>query len=533
MNLLGFPLLSLVLWTPAIGALLLLLLPAGRGILHRWVAMAASGTTLALAIAAAFFVITGPYGPFGPNGSVDGPPMQLVDRLAWLPSWGASYVVGVDGLNLWLMLLTAFLTPFALATTWSRTTKSSRAMLALLLAAETAFLGTFLVQDLLLFYIFFEASLIPMVFLVGMWGGHGRTQAAMRLFLYTFSGSVLMLIGIIALYVLHRDAMAALTPGYPGTFDLSQIVADLRSGAFQLTPVAERLLFGAFFAAFAVKLALWPLHTWVPAAYGAAPTPVAIMLAAVMAKFGTYGLIRFNLTLFPNAAEWAAPAVGILAVIGIIYAAIVAFAQTDLQKLIAYASVSHMNFIVLGIFSLTAVGLSGAVFQMVSHGLITALLLVAVWVLYERREIRELSSFGGLWKVMPAYGGLTLVALLAVAGLPGLMGFIGEFAIMQGAFTSSVLGWPYAVGAALGVVLAAVYALRWFRTAFMGPVENSANQSLPDLTRRERILMGGLTAAVVAGGLFPNLLLGPMRGSVAGVVAYLEPVVAAVARIAL
>jgi NADH-quinone oxidoreductase subunit M len=307
-------------------------------------------------------------------------------------------------------------------------------------------------------------------------------------------------------------------------------VADMRSGAFQLTPIAERLLFAAFFAAFAIKLALWPLHTWVPDAYGAAPTPAAIMLAAVMAKFGTYGLIRFNLTLFPNAAEWAAPAIAALAVVGIIYAAIVAFAQTDIQRVVAYASISHMNFIVLGIFALNATGISGAIFQMVAHGITTALLLVAVAVLYERRAIRELSSFGGLWKVMPAYGGLTLLALLAAAGLPGLMSFVGEFTIMQGVFTSTVLGWPYAAGAAVGVILAAIYTLRWFRVGFMGEVENSANQGLPDLTRRERLVMGALAVVVVAGGLFPNLLLTPARGSIAGVVAYLEPVLAAAAR---
>ncbi|NTU78610.1 MAG: NADH-quinone oxidoreductase subunit M [Chloroflexales bacterium] len=533
MNLLSFPLLSLVLWTPAFGALLLLALPRGRAALHQWTALAISGLTLALAIAAAYLVISGPYGPLGPNGTVSAPPLQLVDRVAWLPSWGAYYVVGVDGLNLWLMLLTALLTPIALLAAGGRFTRQSRSILALLLVAETTFLGTFLVQDMLLFYVFFEASLIPMLFLVGVWGDHGRAQAAMRLFLYTFTGSVLMLIGIIALYVLHRDAIAALTPGYPGTFDLGQIVADMRSGAFQLSPSAERLLFGAFFAAFAVKLALWPLHTWVPDAYSAAPTPAAIMLAAVMAKFGTYGLIRFNLTLFPNAAEWAAPAIAALAVVGIIYAATVAFAQSDMQRVVAYASISHMNFIVLGIFALNTIGLSGALFQMVSHGIVTALLLVAVAVIYERREIRELSSFGGLWKVMPAYGGLTLLALLAAAGLPGLIGFIGEFTIMQGVFSSAVLGWPYAAGAALGVVLAAVYALHWFRASFMGEVENSANLDLPDLTRRERLLMGGLAAAVIAGGLFPNLLLAPMRGTVEGMATYLEPAVAALTHLGL
>jgi NADH-quinone oxidoreductase subunit M len=529
MNLLGFPLLSTMLWLPALGALLMFLLPAGRAALHRWFALGVTGATFALSAAVAFFVITGPYGPLGPNGAVTNPPMQLVDRVAWLPTWGASYVVGVDGINLWLILLTTFLAPFAVAATWSRFTRQTRTMLALLLAAETAFLGVFLVQDMLLFYAFYEMALLPMVFLVGMWGGEHRGAAAMKLFIFTFAGSVLMLVGLIALYVLHRDAMAALTPGYPGTFDLGQITADLRSGAFVLAPVAERLLFGAFFVAFAVKLALWPLHTWVPDAYGAAPTPAAIMLAAVMSKFGTYGLIRFNLTLFPAAAEWAAPAIGVLAVIGIIYAAVVAFAQTDLQKLVAYSSISHMNFIVLGIFALNTIGLNGALFQMVAHGVTTAFLLLLVAVLYERREIRELSSFSGLWKVMPAYGGLSLLALLAAAGLPGLISFVGEFTIMQGVFTSTALGWPFAAGAAVGVILAAVYTLRWFRAGFMGEVENSANLDLPDLSRRERLVLGALAAAVLLFGIFPNLLLAPVNGTVDGLMAAVAPVIARVA----
>lgn len=529
MNLLGFPLLSVMLWLPAVGALLLLALPAGRAALHRWFALGVTGATFALSAAVAFFVITGPYGPLGPNGSVPNPPMQLVDRLAWLPSWGASYVVGVDGINLWLILLTTFLAPFAVAATWSRFTRQTKTMLALLLLAETAFLGVFLVQDMLLFYAFYEMALLPMVFLVGMWGGAGRGAAALKLFIFTFAGSVLMLVALIALYVLHRDAIAAVTPGYAGTFDLGQITADLRSGAFVLTPVAERLLFAAFFLAFAVKLALWPLHTWVPDVYGTAPTPAVIMLAAVMSKFGTYGLIRFNLTLFPAAAEWAAPAIGVLAVIGIIYAAVVAYAQSDLQKVVAYSSISHMNFIVLGIFALNAIGLNGALFQMVAHGITTALLLLLVAVLFERREIRELSSFGGLWKVMPAYGGLSLLALLAAAGLPGLISFVGEFTILQGVFTSPVLGWPFAAGAAVGIILAAVYALRWFRTGFMGEVEHSANLDLPDLTRRERLLLGALSTAVVVGGIFPNLFLAPIDGTVNGLIAQLAPVIARVA----
>jgi NADH-quinone oxidoreductase subunit M len=360
-----------------------------------------------------------------------------------------------------------------------------------------------------------------------MWGGIGRSAAALKLFLFTFSGSVLMLVGIIGLYTLHRNAMAVLTPGYIGTFELAQITADMRSGAFQLTPVAERLLFGAFFAAFAVKLALWPLHTWVPDAYGAAPTPALIMLAGVMSKFGTYGLIRFNLSLFPQAAEWAAPAVGVLAVIGIIYAALVAYAQSDMQRVVAYSSVSHMNFIALGVFALNPIGLNGALFQMVAHGLTTTFLVLLVAVLYERRELRELGAFGGLWRVMPAYSGLALLALLATAGLPGLISFIGEFTLMQGVFSSAVLGWPFAAGAAVGVILAAVYSLRWFRIGFMGEATQSGE--LPDLDRRERLLLGTLAAAVVLGGLFPNLLFGSITGSVERLIANTAPLLARMA----
>jgi NADH-quinone oxidoreductase subunit M len=519
MNTLGFPLLSFLLWVPAVGALLMLVLPAGRDALYRQVALLATGISLVLAVAVAWMYTT--------TTAAVGP--QLVESVAWLPSLGASYKVGVDGINLWLVLLTALLAPFAVGATWSRFAERVRGMLVLLLLAETAFLGVFLAQDMLLFYVFYELALLPMVFLIGMWGSGPRSAAALKLFLYTFAGSVLMLVGIIALYVLHRNAITATTPDFPGTFDLARITADLRSGAFQLPPVTERLIFGAFFAAFAVKLALWPFHTWVPDAYGAAPTSAAIMLAGVMSKFGTYGLIRFNLGLFPQAAEWAAPAVGVLAVIGIIYAAVVAYAQSDLQRVVAYSSVSHMNFIALGIFALNAIGLHGALFQMVAHGLITAMLLLLVAVLYERREQRDLAAFGGLWKVMPVYSGLALLALLAAAGLPGLIGFVGEFMLLQGVFSSAVLGWPYAGGAVVGVILAAVYTLRWFRVGFMGEVTSAPNLSLPELSMRERLALGALAAAVVVGGLFPNLLLASVGGSIEGLLAALAPFVAPVA----
>jgi NADH-quinone oxidoreductase subunit M len=515
MNELGFPLLSIMLWLPALGALLMVLLPGERQDLHRSMALAVTTATFIVACVALGLFFTGAPGP-----------LRLADKLAWIPAFGASYFIGLDGINLWLVLLTSLLGPLAVAATWSRQALPSRTTLALLLAFETGLLGTFLAQDMLLFYIFFEAALVPVVLLIGMLGGVGGQRAAVRMFIYTFTASVLMLVGIIALHILHRNALAAANPGYLGTFEVAQIAADLRSGAFALDPAAGRLIFGAFFIAFAVKLALWPFHTWLPDAYAAAPTPVAILLAGVMAKFGTYGLIRFNLTLFPELAQWAAPAVGILAVIGLIYAATVAYNQNDMQRMVAYSSISHMNMIALGIFALNAIGINGALFQMFAHGITTAALLLIIAVIYERRQSRDLSTLGGLWKTMPAYGSLALLVLLGTMGLPGLIGFVGEFAIMQGVFSSPALGWPFALGATIGVILAAAYALRMFRVAFMGDAA-AASPPLADLNRREWLVIGALSLVIVVGGLFPNLIFAPLGSSVDGLAAALSAGVAA------
>ncbi|OAN48597.1 NADH:ubiquinone oxidoreductase subunit M [Chloroflexus islandicus] len=529
MNLLGLPILSLLLWLPALGSLVILLQPRGRPALYRWTAMGVAIATLLIAGTVIGLFYTGPYGPTA--GLVIGPPLQFVDSVAWLPAVGASYLIGVDGINLWLVGLTAFLAPFAIAATWQRQTRSPRLLLALLLLAETAFLGVFLAQDMLLFYVFYELALLPMVFLVGMWGSHGRASAALKLFLYTFGGSLLMLFAMIGLHILHRNAVAAIEPGFAGTFALNQIVADIRAGIFTLDPMVARLLFGAFFIAFAIKLALWPFHTWLPDAYSVAPTPVAIVLAGLMAKFGVYGLIRFNLTLFPEVASWAAPAIAVLAVIGIIYGALIAFTQRDMQRMIAYASISHMNFIALGVMTLNTMGINGALLQMVGHGVIMAALLLIVAVIEERRDSRELGSFGGLWSVTPVYAGLTLLTLLALAGLPGLSGFVGEFTMLQGIFTSPLLGWPFALGAVIGIILAAVYALRLFHLGFMGEVRNTANLDLPDLKRRELLALGALAAVMIALGLFPNLLLSGTTGSVQGLVDALTPAVQAAAQL--
>ncbi|MBX0330588.1 NADH-quinone oxidoreductase subunit M [Oscillochloris sp. ZM17-4] len=511
MHVISLPILSITLWLPALGALALMLTPASQAETQRRIALGFAIAALAAAVATAAMYLTGQASPQG----------MAEPALPWIPAWGSSYHLGIDGVSIWLVVLAALLAPFAIGATWGQPEGRLRGMLALLLAFESAMLGTFMAQDMLLFYVFWEVALIPAVFLIGIWGGEDGPRAALKMFLYTFSGSVLMLLGIIGVYMLHAQQGAT-------TFDIGTIVADLRSGAFVIDAGVERLLFGAFFAAFAIKLALWPFHTWVPAAYSAAPTPVAIMLAAIMSKFGTYGLIRFNLALFPQASQWAAPAVAILAVIGIIYAATTAFAQTDMQRLVAYSSVSHMNAIALGIFALNAIGISGAVVQMLAHGVNTAALLLLVSVLYERRGTREITAFSGLWKTMPVYGGLTLLVILASMGLPGLNAFIGEFTIMQGTLSSQVLGWPFAGGAVIGVILVAAYMLRMFRIGFMG---EARDEGLSDLSRREVIPLALLAVAIVAAGLFPSLLFAPLQGAVDGLVQHLGPATAALARI--
>ncbi len=517
----GFPILSTVLWLPALGALLLLLVPRTADELARRVALGVSLVTFVVSLA----LIAG----FSPDAASPGggpPAMQFVESLPWLPSWGISYSIGVDGVSLWLVLLTTFLTPIVVLSTWDSVHKEVRNFQILLLLLTTAMIGVFVALDLLLFYIFWEFTLIPMTFLIGIWGGSNRIYAARKFFLYTFAGSVLMLLAVIGLYVLHRTQIQAVDAAFPGSLDFRRLVGDLRSGAFQLDTMTERLLFGAFFLAFAIKVPLWPFHTWLPDAHVEAPTAGSVVLAGVLLKLGGYGLIRFNLTMFPEASRWAAPAIAVLAVIGIIYGAIVAFAQTDMKKLVAYSSVSHMGFIVLGTFALNTEGVSGAILQMINHGLSTSALFLIVGVLYERRHTRELAAFGGLWKVMPVYAGITLLVALSSAGLPGLNGFVGEFTIMQGAFLSPELGWPFLAFAVLGVILAAIYLLKMYRAIFMGEVTEPANQSLPDLNPRELITLAALCVPIVVIGLYPYFIFGPMQTGVADVVNGLATAVA-------
>ncbi|GAB4436634.1 MAG: NADH-quinone oxidoreductase subunit M [Chloroflexi bacterium OHK40] len=517
----GFPIVSLVLWLPALGALLLLLVPRASAERARQVALAVALLTFLVSLAL-------PLG-FRPEVPVAGeaPAMQFVESVSWLPLWGVSYTVGIDGVSLWLVMLTTFLLPIVVLSTWGSVQNEVRNFQILTLLLTTAMLGVFVAQDLLLFYIFWEFTLIPMTFLIGIWGGANRVYAARKFFIYTFAGSVLMLLAIIGLYVLNREAgRAAGMADYPGTLNFIQLVADMRGGRFTLDTLTERLLFGAFFLAFAVKVPLWPLHTWLPDAHVEAPTAGSVILAGILLKLGTYGMIRHCLTLFPQASAWAAPAIAVLAVIGIVYGALVAYAQSDMKKLVAYSSVSHMGFIVLGIFALNTEGVSGAIVQSINHGISTGALFLIVGVLYERRHTRELSEYGGLWKVMPVYAGITLLVALSSAGLPGLNGFVGEFTIMQGAFLAPGLGWPFLAFAVLGVVLAAIYLLKFYRALFMGEVSNPANQALPDLNRRELLGLAALCVPIVVIGIYPWFLFGPMQQSVADVVNNLASAVA-------
>ncbi len=505
MNQSGIPLLSIILWLPTLGALLLVLLPRGNDTLYRQVALGISTVTfvISLALPSAFM---------GPMQTDVG--MKFMESYQWIPSWGINYLIAVDGISLWLIVLTTFLTPIAILSAWQSITSQVRIFQALMLLLETAMLGVFVAQDLFLFYVFWEFSLIPMAFIIGIWGSSDRIYAAVKFFLYTFAGSVLMLVAIIVLSMLGN------------TFNLLEIAAGLQNGTLLLDTTMARWLFGAFFLAFAIKVPLWPFHTWLPDAHVQAPTPGSVILAGVLLKMGTYGIIRFNLLLFPEASRWAAPAIAILAIIGIIYGAAVAFAQSDMKKLVAYSSVSHMGFIVLGIFALNVEGISGATLQMINHGLSTGALFYVVGIIYERRHTRELKDYGGLWSAMPIYGGLTLVIVLSSAGLPGLNGFIGEFTIMQGAYIAPDLGWPYLGFAVLGVILAAVYLLRMFGGAFMGELTNPENKNLKDLDTRELVSLVLLIIPIVIIGVYPNLFFAQMQGSIAHLVESMSSAVA-------
>jgi len=455
----GSHLLSVLIFFPAIGSLALLLL---RGDDHVYI------RRLALTVSLAEFGLSLLLIP-GVQPGVSG--YSLVEYYNWISNPPIHYHLGVDGISLFLVILTTFLTPISILASWSSVHNRVKEFFIMLLMLEVGVVGVFLSLDLFLFFLFWEVMLIPMAFLIGIWGHERRIYAAVKFVLYTMAGSILMLVGIIWLYNLT------------GTFDLPKIQQLLQDGRFAvLTSQQEMLLFLAFFVAFAIKVPLFPLHTWLPDAHVEAPTAGSVMLAGVLLKMGTYGMIRFCLPLFPNAAHKAAPWVAALAIIGIIYGALVSLVQPNLKKLVAYSSVSHLGFVVLGIFAFHNISMQGAVYQMLAHGISTGALFLLVGMLYDRRHTFEIKEYGGLATPMPKLAAFFLFVALSSMGLPMLNGFVGEFLILLGTFQRHA---NWASWAALGVILSACYLLWAYQRVFFGDITVEKNKSLPDADRRE------------------------------------------------
>lgn len=501
----GPGLLSLITFLPLIGALLMMLLPKDQSKLLRYVALGVSIVTFAVSLTLLTHFKGGTYH------------FQLQENASWIPSLGINYRLGVDGISLWLILLTTFLSIIA---TWFSfyVDKRIKPYFIFLLILETAMIGVFTSLDMILFYSFFEASLIPMYFLISIWGGERRGYASLKFFIYTFAGSIFMLVGMIVL----AKQYAGLHQGQL-SFSIVDIQREVASGKFWAGALQlQTLIFWSFSIAFLVKCPAFPFHTWLPDAHVEAPTAGSIILAGVLLKMGTYGFLRFVLPLFPDAVQTQAVWLMGLAVIGIIYGAIVAAIQPDLKKLIAYSSVAHMGFVLLGLFSLTHSGILGGTYQQLSHGIATGGLFLLVGLIYERRHTRLFRDFGGLKAQMPIYATLFLIMMLASVGLPPLNGFIGEFLAMMGAFES---GYAHAFGlnllfpivAGAGTILAAVYLLYMFQQVFYGPNKNPENLKLKDIKPWEIACVGLLVVFIFWGGFYPSSFLKPMESSIGAV----------------
>lgn len=485
--------LSAIVFTPLLGVLALFFINRENANLIKTLGMAFS--LLAFVLSVILFL------------KFDGtnPNMQFVYKILWVESLNISYYVGVDGISLLLVMLTTFLTPLALLSSWNSITKSIRNYVMMMLLLEVGMLGVFVSLDLFLFYVFWEAMLIPMYFIIGIWGGENRIYAAIKFFIYTMFGSLLMLVAIIWLGY------------YASTLNGGKFTTDVLE-LFNIAPTIplaiQTWMFLAFGLSFAIKVPMFPFHTWLPDAHVEAPTAGSVILAGVLLKMGTYGLIRFAIPFFPQATFEFLPYVAGLAVIGIIYGALVAMVQPDIKKLVAYSSVSHLGFVVLGLFALTEEGVQGGIIQMVNHGLSTGALFIIVGMLYDRRHTRLISEYGGISKVMPVFATMFMIVSLSSIGLPGLNGFIGEFLILIGAFKSNFLGTPaFSILAATGVILAAVYILWMFKRVMYGKITNPENEHLKDVSKREIAVLVPIIIFIVWIGVYPSTFLNKSAAS--------------------
>jgi len=483
-----WPLLSLTTFLPLLGALAILLLRGNEeetARLARWIALWTSLATFALSVEV--------WAAFDP-GRAD---FQLMEKADWLPDFNIAYRMGVDGISLFFVLLSTFLTPICVAASWIAVTKRVREYMIAFLVLETLMVGMFCALDFVVFYMFYEGVLIPMFLIIGVWGGPRRVYAAFKFFLYTLLGSVLMLLAILAIYFAT------------GTTDIVEALA------YNFPPNLQNWLWLAFFASFAVKVPMWPVHTWLPDAHVEAPTAGSVILAGVLLKMGGYGFIRFSLPMFPDASATFAPLVYTLSVVAIIYTSLVALAQEDMKKLIAYSSVAHMGFVTIGIFTVTPEGLQGAMIQMLSHGVVSAALFLCVGVVYDRLHTREISRYGGLVNNMPRYALAFMVFMLASVGLPGTSGFVGEFLSLIGAF--QVNTWV-AFFATSGMVLGAAYMLYLYRRVVFGVITKDDVRAMLDLSPREVLIFAPMIAVVLWMGIYPASFLRPMQPSLANLI---------------
>jgi len=475
-----WPILSVVIFLPLLGSLIILFIKdeANSSNNIKWAALLTSLGTFILSCLI-WFLFDSSIGTY-----------QLIEKHKWFDDFNFNYHVGVDGISLFMILLSTFLTPFCILASWKNIRKRIKEYMIAFLLLETFLIGMFSSIDMLLFYIFFEAVLIPMFLIIGIWGGERRIYASFKFFLYTLLGSVLMLIAIIFIYQITN----------------TMSIIDLQGNIF--SKHIQIWLWLAFFASFAVKIPMWPFHTWLPDAHVEAPTAGSVILAGVLLKMGGYGFIRFSIGIFPEASEFFLPLIFSLSVIAIIYTSLVALAQTDVKKLIAYSSVAHMGIVTIGIFVLNQQGIEGAMMQMISHGIVSAALFLCVGVIYDRMHTREINFYGGLVNRMPHYAVVFMIFLLASVGLPGTSGFVGEFLTILGAFSYNTF---LAFFAATGIILSAVYMLYLYKRIIFGLQTNVKLKEILDLNLREMIILIPLVIVVIIIGIFPNIFLDPMR----------------------